>query len=176
MQKGKCFGFLLFIGDSCNLIFLLFYVIFLQEGRLWKVLFLVVSMKSVMHFFGNTSSLEYWWPVISNTNLIRVKVEKLQEKFLEEAEIKGCLKVFISRLLKDIVFLPTLQSLELLQYCLNHYDIKSKSILSKNGEPLLSITRYTISFVLKLCKSPFASFNSTQSLVQFWEDPLKNHN
>ena len=49
-------------------------------------------MKSILYFFGNVSSLECKRPIISDSNLEGVKVEKLQANFLERAdEMDGCM-------------------------------------------------------------------------------------
>ena len=82
-----------------------------------------------------------------------------KKKNLEQEEVKGCLKFLTSGLLEAIIFPPALQIPEILQYCINHYDVKSKSILDKDGESLLSITKVTISSILKLSNSSFASFS-----------------
>lgn len=111
-----------------------------------------------MHFFGNASSLECKKPVLFDTELMGGDVDKLQEKFLDQAEVKEYLEVLTSGLLKTTTFPPTFLSPELLQFCVDHYDTKTRSIPSKNGEPMLSITRETISSVLKLPQCAFASF------------------
>lgn len=128
--------------------------------------FLIFSMNLVMHFFKNTSSLECQCPIILDNNLMGVKIEKIQERFLEKGEIKGCLEVMVRRL-KVVAFPPTLQSCELLQHYINHYNIKSKIVLNKNGKPFISITRETIASIFKLPEFSFSNFSPTHSLVQF---------
>ena len=58
-------------------------------------------MNFSFRFFGNVSSLECKRPVICDTNLEGVKVEKLQANFLEQAdEVNGCLEILTSGLMK----------------------------------------------------------------------------
>ena len=78
-------------------------------------------MKFVIHFFGNVSSLECRRPVISDTNLEGVKLENVQENFLEHVDkSKGCLEVLTSGLIQAATFPPSLLSLKLLQMCFEH--------------------------------------------------------
>ena len=78
-----------------------------------------------------------------------VKVENLQAKFLEHAsETNGCMEALTSGLIKATAFPPTFVSLELLQLYIDHYDIKSKSIVSRDDTTILSISRETISSIL----------------------------
>ena len=57
-------------------------------------------MRSTLHFFSNVSILECRKPYISNTNSEGVKVENLQEKFIEYAnEVNGCMEVLTSGLI-----------------------------------------------------------------------------
>ena len=98
-------------------------------------------MRSVLHFFGNVSSLECKKPVICDTNLEGVKVEDLQAKFLEYAdEVNGCIKVLTSGLIKVVSFPPTFISPKLIQLCIDHYDVRSKSIVNRDDDTILSIT------------------------------------
>ena len=121
-------------------------------------------MKSVLHFFRNVSSLECKRLFICDINLEGVKVEKLQANFLEQAdEVNGCLEILTNGLIEVVVFPSALLSPELLQLCIDHYDIRTKSILNKDGEPMLSISRETISLVLHLPECTFATFTPTQS-------------
>lgn len=89
------------------------------------------------------------------------EVDKLQKKFLDQAEVKGCLEILTSGLLEEVTFPPTFLSLELLQFNVDHYDVKTKSILIKKGDRMLSITIETISFVLKLLEFSFFIFYPT---------------
>ena len=68
-----------------------------------------------------------------------------------------------------MTFPPTLLSLELLNLCIDHYHVRTKSILNKYGEPVLSISRETVSSVLHLPECTFSKFGPTQSLVQYQE-------
>ena len=130
-----------------------------------------------MHFFGNVSSLECRKPVISDTNLEGVKLENLQANFLEYAnETNGCMEVLTSGLIEAVAFPLALVSLELLQVCIDHYDVRSKSIVSKDGNTVLSISRDTIAFVLHFPESAFAAFSPTQSLAEYQETPSKFYN
>ena len=92
----------------------------------------------------------------------RVKVENLQVKFLEYAsETNGCMEVLTSGLIEVVAFPPTFVSPELLQLCIDHYDVKSKGIVSRDGTTVLSISRETISSVLRLTKNTFSTFSPT---------------
>ena len=87
-------------------------------------------------------------PVIYDTNLDGVKVEDLQAKFLEYVdEVNGCMEVLTSGLIKATTFPSAFISPKLLQLCIYHYDVKSKSIVSKDGNTILSITRETIASI-----------------------------
>lgn len=130
-------------------------------------------MKSILHFFRNVSSLECKKPVICDTNLEGVKVEKLQANFLEQANgVNGCLEILTSGLIEVVYFPSTLLSPKLIQFYIYHYDVRSKSILNKDGEPVLPISRETISSVLHFA---FVAFTPTQSLVKYQEKPSKYH-
>ena len=90
-------------------------------------------MRSVLHFLNDVSSLECKKPIICDTNLEGVKVENLQAKFLEYAnETNGCMEVLTSGLIEAATFPPAFVSPELLQLCIDHYDFKSKSIVSSD--------------------------------------------
>ena len=131
-------------------------------------------MKSVLHFFGNVSSLECRRPVICDTNLEGVKLENLQEIFIEYAnETNGCMEVLTSGLIEAITFPLALVSLEVLQVCIDHYNVRSKSIVSKDGNTILSFSRETIAFVLCLLESTFIAFSPIQSLAEYQETPSK---
>lgn len=119
-------------------------------------------MRSCLHFLGNVSSLESKKPVICDTNLEGVRVENLQARFLEHAdETNGCMEVLTSGLIKAIAFPPTFVSPELLQLCIDHYDIKSKSLVSNDGTTILPISRETVSSILRLIANTFATFSPT---------------
>ena len=131
-------------------------------------------MRSVLHFLGNVSSLECKKPVICDTNLEGTKVENLQAKFLEYAsEANGCMEVLTSGLIEAAAFPPAFVSPELLQLCIDHYDVKRKSIVSEDGTTILSISRETISFVLHLTTNTFAVFLPTQALAEYRATPSK---
>ena len=70
-----------------------------------------------------------------------------------------------------MTFPPTLLSLELLNLCIDHYDVRIKSIPNKYGEPMLSISRETILSLFCLFECTFATFSSTQSLYEYQESP-----
>ena len=117
-------------------------------------------MKSILHFFGNVSSLGSKKPIICDMNLEGVKLENLQANFLEYAnETNGCMEVLTSGLIEAATFPLALVSPELLQVCIDHYDVRSKSILSKDGTTILSISRETIASILHLPESTFVAFS-----------------
>ena len=130
-------------------------------------------MRSVLHFLGNVSSLECKKLVIYDTNLEGVKVENLQAKFLEYAsKTNGCMEVLTSGLIEATAFLPTFVSPKFLQLYIDHYDVKSKSIVSSDGTTILSILTETISSILWLTTNTFAAFSPTQSLAKYHETPI----
>ena len=57
------------------------------------------------------------------------------------------MEVLTSGLIEASTFPPAFISLELLQFCIDHYDVRSKSIVSKYGNTILSITRETIASI-----------------------------
>ena len=117
-------------------------------------------MRFVLHLFGNVSSLECRKLVICDTNLEGVQLENLQEIFLEYSnEVNGCIEVLTSGLIEAVTFLLSFFILELLQVYIDHYDVKIKSIVSKDGNMILSISRDTIAFVLQFLESTFAAFS-----------------
>ena len=131
----------------------------------------------MLHFFGKISSLECKRHVICDTNLEGVKLEKLQTNFLERIdESNGCMEILTSGLVEAAPFPPALLSPESLQICIDHHDVRSKSIINKDGEPMLSISRETIASVLCLSKSIFVSFSPIQSLAEYRETPSKYRN
>ena len=77
------------------------------------------------------------------------------------------MEILTSGLVEAATFPPTLLSPELLQLYIDHYDVRSKSILNKDGESVLSISKETIASVLRLRKSTFAAFSSIQSLAEY---------
>ena len=131
----------------------------------------------MLHFFGNISSFKCKRPVICDTNLEGVRLEKFQKNFLEHVdELNGCMEILTSDLLEAVAFPFALLSHELLQFCIDHYDVRSKSIINKDGEPMLSISRETIASILFLVESKFATFSPIQSLVEYQETPRKYRN
>lgn len=88
-----------------------------------------------------------------------VEVEKLQEKFLEKDEVKWCLEVLTSGLLEAVAFPPAFLSPKLLQFYIDHYDVKTKRIINKNGELMLFISKETISFISKFLECAFSGFS-----------------
>ena len=131
-------------------------------------------MRSILHFLGNVSSLECKKPIIYDTNLEGVKVENLQAKFLEYAsEANGSMEVLTSGLIEVVAFPPAFMSPELLQLCIDHYDVKSKSIVSEDGTTILSISRETMSYVLCLTTNTFVVFSPTQALAEYQATPIK---
>ena len=65
---------------------------------------------------------------------------------------------------------------KLLQLCIDHYDVKSKSIVSRDGTTILFISRETISSILCLTKNTFATFSPTQALAEYRVTPSKFQN
>ena len=125
-------------------------------------------MRSVLHFLGNVSSLECKKPIICDTNLQGVKVENLQAQFLEySSETNGCMEVLTSGLIEVAAFPPALTSPKLLQLCIDHYDVKRKSIVSEDGTTILSILRETITSVLHLTTNTFVVFSPTQVVAEY---------
>ena len=51
------------------------------------------------------------------------------------------MEVLTSGLIEVVAFPPVLVSPKLLQVCIDHYDVRSKSIVSKDGNIVLSISR-----------------------------------
>lgn len=124
-------------------------------------------MRSVLHFLDNISNLECKKPVICDTNLERVKVEELQVKFLEYAnEVNGCMEVLTIGLIEAFAFPPAFISPELLQFCIENYHVRSKSIVSKDGNTILSITREAIASIFQLTTNTFVAFSPTQALAK----------
>ena len=139
----------------------------------WALLSLF-KIKYVLHFFENVLSLQCKRPIISDINLEGVRLEKLWTNFLEWAdELNGCIEILTSGLVEATTFPPALLSPEFLELCINHYDVRSKSILNKYGEPVLSIFRETIASVLCLPECTFAAFSPIQSLAKYREIPNK---
>lgn len=125
-----------------------------------------------MHFLSNVSSLECKRPVICDINLEGVNVENLQASFLVNTEeVKGCMEILTSGLIEAAAFPPAFVHPELLQLCIDYYDVRSKSIVSKNGNVILSVSRETISSVLKLTTSTFATFSPIQAEAEYRENP-----
>ena len=121
-----------------------------------------------MHFFGNVSSLKCRRPIITDTNLEGVKLENVQANFLEHADkSKGYLEVLTNGLIQAATFPPSLISPELLQLCIEHYDVRSKGIVNRDGNIVLAISRETVASVLHLQESTFATFSPTQSLAEY---------
>ena len=82
-------------------------------------------------------------------------------KFLEYAnEVNGCMEVLTSGLIEAATFPPAFISPKLLQLCIDHYDVRSKSIVSRDGNTILSITRETIASIFRLTKNTFVAFHS----------------
>ena len=134
-----------------NLLSFLLCCYFEKQERHWGVSFLFFRMKFVLHFFGNISSLECRRPILFDSSIEAVRVEKIKENFLDQVnKVNGCSKILMSGLLKVATFPHALLRHELLQLCIYHYDARTKSILNRNGELVLSIMRETISSILCL--------------------------
>lgn len=94
----------------------------------------------------------------------------MQQNLLEYVdESNGCIEILTSGLVEATTFPPALLRHELLQICIDHYDVRSKSIVNKDGEIVLSISRETISSILCLPKRNFATFSLIQSLAKYQE-------
>ena len=78
-----------------------------------------------------------------------VNVESFLDNFINFENGSRGLEVVTSDLIKPTTFPPALSSLELLQFCIDHYNVKAKIILSI-WKPILSINKETISSILKL--------------------------
>ena len=129
-------------------------------------------MRTVFHFLGDTSRLECKKLVICDTNLQGVKIENLQAKFLEySSETNGCMEVLSSGLIEAVAFPPSFVSPELLQLSIDHYDVRSKSILSEDGTTVLSILRETVASVLHLTTNTFAVILPTQAIAEYRANP-----
>ena len=106
-------------------------------------------MKSMLHFFGNISNLECRKPFISDTNFEGVRLKKLQANVIDQADKDSVnLEILTSGLIEAATFPPSFVCLELLQLCIDHYDVRTKNILNKDGKLVSSISRETISLVL----------------------------
>lgn len=92
------------------------------------------------------------------------------------SETNGCMEVLTSGLIDATAFPPAFVSPKLLQICIDHYDIKSKSIVSRDGTTILSISRETISSILQLTTNTFATFSPTQALAEYRETPSQFRN
>jgi len=139
-----------------------------------KPFYFSLRMRSILHFFGNVSSLECKRPVIYDTNLEGVKLDNLQSNLLEYANEKnGCMKILTSGLIEAATFPPSLLSPKLLQMCIDHNDVRSRSILNNDGEIILSISRENISSILHLLEITFVAFSPIQSLAKYRETPRK---
>lgn len=56
--------------------------------------------------------------------------------------------VLTSGLIEAATFSPAFMSPEVLQVCIDHYDDRNKSIVSKDGNMILSTSRDTITSIL----------------------------
>ena len=93
-------------------------------------------------------------------------------KFLKYVdEVNECMEVLKSGLIEAATFPPAFISLELLQLYIDHYNVRSKSIVRKDGNTILSITRETISSIFWLTTNTFATFSPTQALVEYPKTP-----
>ena len=81
--------------------------------------------------------------------------------------MNGCLEILTRDLIEAAAFPPALLTLKLLQPCIDQYDVRTKIILNKDGEPMISISRETISSNLCLPECTFTTFTPTQSLVEY---------
>lgn len=81
------------------------------------------------------------------------------------------MEVLMSGLIEAATFPPTFINPELLQLCIDHYDVRSKSIVSKDGNTILPISRETISPVLQLTTNIFFTFSPIQALAEYQETP-----
>ena len=134
---------------------------FKEQGSI-GLLFPSLKMKYVLNFFGNISILECRRHVIANMNIEGVKLKELQGNIIELADkVSGYLEILTSGLMEAVTFPLSFSSPELLQSCIDHYDVRTKTILNKDGELVLSISRETMSLVLQLPESTFAVFSPT---------------
>ena len=79
------------------------------------------------------------------------------------------MEVLTSGLIEAAAFPLAFVSPKLLQLCIDHYDVKSKSIVSSDGTTILSISREAISSILQLTMNTFSLFSPTQSLAEYRE-------
>ena len=83
------------------------------------------------------------------------------------------MEVLTSGLIEVATFPPAFISPELLQLCIDYYDVKIKSIMSKDGTTILSISRETIAYVLRLTTNTFVVFSPTQVVAEYRATPNK---
>ena len=77
------------------------------------------------------------------------------------------MEVLTSGLIEAAAFPPAFTSPELLQLCIDNYDLKRKSIVSEDGTTILSISRENITLVLHLTTNIFAMFLPTQAIAKY---------
>ena len=102
-------------------------------------------MKSTLHLFGNTHSLQCRSPIIVDTNLLGVDLGGVLEKLCERLAKPFSTKVLDTNLLMASTFSPTYPCPELIQECMYMYNVSKGNILKKDGSVLLNFNRETIS-------------------------------
>ena len=96
-------------------------------------------MKSTLHLFGNTHSLQCRSHIIADTNLLGVDLGGVFERLCERLTKPFSTKVLDTNFLMASTFPLAYPYPELIQECIHMYNVSKGNILKKYGSILLNV-------------------------------------
>ena len=107
-------------------------------------------MKSILHLFGNTHSLQCKSPIVSDIDLLGVDLGDVTERLCETLAKHFSTKVLDTNLIMASTFPLAYPCPELIQECIHINNVFGGNILKKDGSVLLSVNRETVSRLFHL--------------------------
>ena len=124
-------------------------------------------MKSTLHLFGNTCSLQCRSPIIADTDLLGVDFGGVFERLCKRLAKPFSSKVLVTNLLMSSTFPPAYPYPELIKKCIHMYNVSKGTILRKDIIFLLNFSRETVSSLFHLEEQQFANLTTALSTTTF---------
>ena len=124
-------------------------------------------MKSTLHIFGNTHSLQCRSPIIVDTDLQGVDLGKVSERFCERLAQPFSIVVLYTNLLMSSTFPLTYPCPKIIQECIHTHNVSKGHILKKNGSVMLVVNRETVPRLFQLKEQPFIDLTPVLFVARF---------
>ena len=123
-------------------------------------------MKSTLHLFGITHSLQCRSPIVANIDLLVVELGGITKRLFERIVKPFYTKVLDTNLLMASIFPPAYPCLELIQECIHMYNFSRGNTLKKDGSVLLNVNRETVSRLFHLEEKQFSELTLALSMAK----------